>query len=137
MNSRVSVVHNSLNLVSFPLPQVMIYSISLFVTIAICICPPIHGFRSFPRSTAPSRSSILRPKMALDDFFLKRLDSIKRTFEALTERLADPDVANDRKQMLVLSRERAAVEKTMDAYDEWKVSCINHRSLFHKSICSV
>ena len=53
---------------------------------------------------------------------MKRLDGIKRTFEALTERLADPDVANDRKQMLVLSRERAAVEKTVDAYDEWKVS---------------
>ena len=59
--------------------------------------------------------------MALDDFFMQRLDSIKRTFDALTERLADPDVANDRKQMLVLSRERAAVEKTVDAYDEWKV----------------
>lgn len=59
--------------------------------------------------------------MALDDFFMTRLDSIKRTFDALTERLADPDVANDRKQMLTLSRERAAVEKTVDAYDEWKV----------------
>ena len=59
--------------------------------------------------------------MALDDFFMARLDSIKRTFDALTERLADPDVANDRKQMLTLSRERAAVEKTVDAYDEWKV----------------
>lgn len=106
----------------------MIYSIALFVTIAICICPPIHGFRSLPMSTASLRSNILRPKMALDDFFLKRLDSIKRTFEALTERLADPDVANDRKQMLVLSRERAAVEKTMDAYDEWKVQCVRHIS---------
>eukprot|EP00596_Hydrurales_sp_CCMP1899_P008667 CAMPEP_0119038660 /NCGR_PEP_ID=MMETSP1177-20130426/7712_1 /TAXON_ID=2985 /ORGANISM="Ochromonas sp, Strain CCMP1899" /LENGTH=365 /DNA_ID=CAMNT_0007001531 /DNA_START=245 /DNA_END=1342 /DNA_ORIENTATION=- len=58
--------------------------------------------------------------MALDTFFIQRLDSIKRTFEALTERLSDPDVANDRKQMLVLSRERAAVEKTITAYDEWK-----------------
>ena len=83
------------------------------------------------------RSNILSPKMALDDFFLKRLDSIKRTFEALTERLADPDVANDRKQMLVLSRERAAVEKTMDAYDEWKVSYVSHTSLFPKPMCSV
>ena len=55
----------------------------------------------------------------MDDFLVRKLDGIKRTFDALTERLADPDVANDRKQMLTLSRERAAVEKTVDAYDEW------------------
>ena len=57
--------------------------------------------------------------MVMDDFLVRKLDGIKRTFDALTERLADPDVANDRKQMLTLSRERAAVEKTVDAYDEW------------------
>ena len=57
--------------------------------------------------------------MAMDDFLTRKLDGIKRTFDALTERLADPDVANDRKQMLVLSRERAGMEKTVEAYAEW------------------
>jgi len=57
--------------------------------------------------------------MAMDDFLTRKLDGIKRTFDALTERLADPDVANDRKQMLVLSRERAGIEKTVAAYAEW------------------
>jgi hypothetical protein len=97
---------------------------SLLVTVATCTCPLISGFYVWPARVTVSRSRIFEPKMALDDFFMARLDSIKRTFEALTERLADPDVANDRKQMLVLSRERAAVEKTVDAYDEWKVNLV-------------
>lgn len=84
--------------------------------------PATNGFYTLQTRLTDVRSQLFQPKMALDDFFMKRLDSIKRTFEALTERLADPDVANDRKQMLILSRERAAVEKTVDAYDEWKVT---------------
>lgn len=58
--------------------------------------------------------------MVLDNFLVQKLDSIKRTFDALTERLADPDVGNDRKQMLVLSRERSSIEDTVEAYLEWK-----------------
>lgn len=57
--------------------------------------------------------------MALDEFLLQKLESIKRTFNALTERLADPDVGNDRKQMLTISRERASIEKTVESYDTW------------------
>jgi peptide chain release factor 1 len=57
--------------------------------------------------------------MSIDNFLVQKLESIKRTFDALTERLADPDVANDRKQMLTLSRERSSVEETVEAYNTW------------------
>lgn len=57
--------------------------------------------------------------MALDAFLLQKLDSIKRTFDALTERLADPDLTNDRKLMLTLSRERSSIENTVQAYIDW------------------
>ena len=30
--------------------------------------------------------------MALDNFLIDKLQSIKRTFDAITERLADPDI---------------------------------------------
>ncbi len=50
---------------------------------------------------------------------LKKLEGIKRTFDGLTERLADPDMANDRKAMLTCSRERAGMEPTVEAYIEW------------------
>jgi len=33
--------------------------------------------------------------------------------------LADPDLANKRKEMLDISRERASIENTVLAYDEW------------------
>eukprot|EP01039_Chlorochromonas_danica_P005616 gene5614-6185_t len=56
----------------------------------------------------------------MDEFLQHKLDGIKRTFDALTERLADPDVSNDRKQMLSLSRERASIEETVQAYDQWR-----------------
>lgn len=69
--------------------------------------------------------------MVMDDFLTRKLDGIKRTFDALTERLADPDVANDRKQMLVLSRERAGIEKTVDAYAEWCSFEDERKSLVH------
>ena len=62
------------------------------------------------------RSSL---SMVLDSFLMQKLDSIRRTFDALTERLADPDVGNDRKQMLTLSRERASIEKTVESYATW------------------
>ena len=100
----------------------MRFSSSILIAIGISNSQISYAFYSLPTRSTLARSNVFEPKMALDDFFMKRLDGIKRTFEALTERLADPDVANDRKQMLVLSRERAAVEKTVDAYDEWKVS---------------
>lgn len=58
-------------------------------------------------------------QMALDGFVISKLESIKRTFNALTERLADPDVSNDRKQMLTLSRERSSLEATVEAFDTW------------------
>ena len=45
---------------------------------------------------------------------------MSRTFDALTERLADPDLANNRAEMLRVSRERAGMESTIEAYSAWK-----------------
>ena len=56
---------------------------------------------------------------AMDPFMLKKLEGIKRTFDGLTERLADPDMVNDRKAMLTCTRERASMEPTVEAYLEW------------------
>ncbi len=58
--------------------------------------------------------------MALDSFIINKLESIKRTFNALTERLADPDVARDRKHLLMLSRERSSLEKTVETFQTWQ-----------------
>lgn len=62
----------------------------------------------------------MNPLLALDNFVSERLTSIVRNFDALTERLADPDVANDRKQMLELSRERSSMEQTVISFQSWQ-----------------
>ena len=66
------------------------------------------------------RVNIAIRKMAFDDFIAQKLDSITRSYDALTERLADPDVANDRALLLSLSRERSGIESTVKAYENWK-----------------
>ena len=67
--------------------------------------------------------------MVLDNFLLSKLESIKKTFDALTERLADPDVNQDRKQMLELSRERSSLETTVEAFQRWKTLENDRQSL--------
>jgi len=78
------------------------------------------GLAFRPSLRVAARPAVSQLQMALDAFLTQKLDSIKRTFDALTERLADPDVGNDRKQMLMLSRERASIEKTVESYDTWR-----------------
>ncbi len=91
----------------------------LRIVCILCIIPlSIDAFQS-SFITRNARAPV-HLQMVLDNFLIQKLDSIKRTFDALTERLADPDVGNDRKQMLVLSRERASIEDTVEAYLEWK-----------------
>lgn len=58
--------------------------------------------------------------MALDNFVSEKLTSITRNFDALTERMADPDVATDRKQLLGIARERSSIEPTVLSYQAWQ-----------------
>lgn len=79
--------------------------------------------KGFNVGVFPIRKTIWRSSglnMALDEFLIQKLDGIKRTFDALTVHLADPDISIDRKQMLTLSRERALLENTVNAYEKWK-----------------
>lgn len=67
--------------------------------------------------------------MVMDEFILQKLDSIGKTFTAITERLADPDVANDRKMLLELSKERSSLESTVEAFEKWKALDLERLSL--------
>jgi peptide chain release factor 1 len=78
-----------------------------------------HGFKSI-RSNFFLTQPRIEVSMALQEFFVEKLDNIRRTFEGITGRLADPDVLNDRKVLLSLSRERVALEPTVTTYEEWK-----------------
>ena len=91
---------------------------SIFLLICCNLVLSTYGFQLHNTKYYINRSSQLN--MALDSFIISKLESIKRTFAALTERLSDPDVSNDRKQMLTLSRERASLEDTVEAFLTWQ-----------------
>eukprot|EP01041_Mallomonas_annulata_P005389 gene5389-10777_t len=79
-------------------------------------CTGFFGRNGLPSSCSNNR---IQFRMAFDDYMSQKLNSIKRTFSALTERLSDPDVINDRALALSISRERSSIESTVDAYDNW------------------
>jgi peptide chain release factor 1 len=57
--------------------------------------------------------------MALDEAMSNRLHNIKRSYQALTERLGDPDVLNDSKLLQKIMSDRASSEAVVNAYEEY------------------
>jgi peptide chain release factor 1 len=56
----------------------------------------------------------------LDDQMMSRLENIRRSYQALTERLADPDVLADSKLLQKVMSDRSQSEDVVNAYDEYK-----------------
>ena len=57
--------------------------------------------------------------MALDSGMIGRLDGIRRSFQALTERLGDPDVLEDSKLLQKVMSDRAQSEEVVGVYEEY------------------
>jgi peptide chain release factor 1 len=60
-----------------------------------------------------------RLAMAIDDSMISRLDGIRRSYQALTERLGDPDVLGDSKLLQKVMTERSQAEEVVAAYEEY------------------
>ncbi len=56
--------------------------------------------------------------MAMDDAMLERLNGIYRSYQALTERLGDPDVIADTKLLMKIMSDRSKSEDVVNAYNE-------------------
>jgi peptide chain release factor 1 len=79
---------------------------------------------AFPSSSAFGLSrSMIRPSsslfMALDTAMEKRLESIRRSYKALTERLGDPDVLEDSNLLRQVMSDRSQSEDAVLAYEEY------------------
>ena len=57
--------------------------------------------------------------MALDAF-LSKLESLEKTYNELGERLSQPDILTNPNQFKALSKQRAALEDTIQFFDRWK-----------------
>lgn len=53
-------------------------------------------------------------------YLLDKLRSVEQTFEELTKRMADPDVAVNPGEFQKVAKHRAALEETVDTYGAWK-----------------
>ncbi|MEL6383016.1 MAG: peptide chain release factor 1 [Cyanobacteria bacterium J06626_18] len=53
-------------------------------------------------------------------YLLEKLNSVDQTFQELTRRLADPDVARDPEEFQRIAKARSSLEDTVTAYDTWK-----------------
>lgn len=70
-----------------------------------------------PDSASTRAGSAL--SMAIDDSMIGRLDGIRRSYQAMTERLGDPDVLEDSKLLQKVMSERAQSEEVVMAYEEY------------------
>eukprot|EP00568_Trieres_chinensis_P005158 CAMPEP_0183300394 /NCGR_PEP_ID=MMETSP0160_2-20130417/6836_1 /TAXON_ID=2839 ORGANISM="Odontella Sinensis, Strain Grunow 1884" /NCGR_SAMPLE_ID=MMETSP0160_2 /ASSEMBLY_ACC=CAM_ASM_000250 /LENGTH=425 /DNA_ID=CAMNT_0025462803 /DNA_START=40 /DNA_END=1317 /DNA_ORIENTATION=+ len=82
------------------------------------------AFRSAPPARrsgggVPSSSSSSALSMALDEQMEARLDGIRRSYQALTERLADPDVIADSNLLRQVMSDRAKSEEVVETYNEY------------------
>nr|WP_289623891.1 peptide chain release factor 1 [Desertifilum tharense] len=55
-----------------------------------------------------------------DAYLLDKLKSVEQTFEELTRRLADPDIATDPTELQRVAKARASLEEVVNTYEVWK-----------------
>ena len=84
--------------------------------------PPRHGIEigiNRPAVVAVDTRQSTCLYMALDDAMKTRLDGIRRSYQALTERLADPDVIGNSTLLRQVMKDRSQSEEVVMAFDEY------------------
>ena len=57
-----------------------------------------------------------------ETYLLEKLQSVEQTFNELTRRLADPDIATDPNEMQRVAKARSSLEEVVNTYDTWKTT---------------
>lgn len=76
----------------------------------IVVCEPISCF-----------NGAIAQVMA-ETYLLEKLQSVEQTFNELTRRLADPDIATDPVEMQRITKARSSLEEVVNTYDIWKTT---------------
>lgn len=53
-------------------------------------------------------------------YLLDKLNSVEQTFNELTRRMADPDIARDPGEFQQVAKSRSSLEETVNTYDLWR-----------------
>lgn len=57
-----------------------------------------------------------------ETYLLEKLQSVEQTFNELTRRLADPDIATNPDELQRVAKARSSLEEVVDTYETWKTS---------------
>lgn len=79
----------------------------------------VHTPSAMSIRSSNARSPKTTLSMAMDDAMRNRLDGITRSYQALTERLGDPDVIADSKLLMKVMSDRSKSESVVLAYEEY------------------
>ena len=55
-----------------------------------------------------------------ETYLLEKLKSVEQTFEELTRRLGDPDIATNPGELQKVAKARSSLEETVNTYEQWK-----------------
>lgn len=55
-----------------------------------------------------------------ETYLIDKLNSVEQTFNELTRRLADPDIATDPSEFQRVAKSRSSLEEVVDTYEVWK-----------------
>jgi hypothetical protein len=99
----------------------------LFVLLVACLLATIADVEAFvplnaanARFSASRRAPIAVLSMVMDDSMTSRLENIRRSYAALTERLGDPDVIADSTLLRKVMSDRAESEDVVNTYEEYR-----------------
>lgn len=90
--------------------------VALTLQQANAFAPQVKNIGNFLAKSNPNSSTSLS---AMDDAMKNRLEGIRRSYQALTERLADPDVIADSNLLMKVMSDRSKSEDVVNAYEEY------------------
>ena len=59
-------------------------------------------------------------ELMAEAYLIDKLNSVEQTFQELTRRMADPDVAQDPDEFQRIAKTRSSLEETVITYHQWK-----------------
>jgi len=61
-------------------------------------------------------------RVMAETYLLEKLQSVEQTFNELTRRLADPDIATNPDELQRVAKARSSLEEVVNTYDTWKAT---------------
>eukprot|EP00555_Chaetoceros_dichaeta_P002480 CAMPEP_0198251144 /NCGR_PEP_ID=MMETSP1447-20131203/2078_1 /TAXON_ID=420782 /ORGANISM="Chaetoceros dichaeta, Strain CCMP1751" /LENGTH=408 /DNA_ID=CAMNT_0043936105 /DNA_START=12 /DNA_END=1238 /DNA_ORIENTATION=- len=99
--------------------KVMTASVTHLLAFLSVLFPFLHAWSPTPIALRCKDSRPTSLAMAMDEPMINRLSGIKRSYTALTERLADPDVLADSNLLMKIMSDRSKSEEVVETFDEY------------------